>query len=136
MTIRESMEAHRVNPVCANCHKMMEPIGLALEVFDATGAYRDRYRDPDADIDTSGILFDGSSFDNTSLFYQKFLKHSERSVETITSKLFIYALGRGVEYYDKPVIRDIVKNAEPENYTWSSLIMGIIESKPFQYRSL
>lgn len=136
LTIRESMEAHRVNPVCANCHKMMEPIGLALEVFDATGAYRDRYRDPDADIDTSGILFDGSTFDNTTLFYEQFLKHSERSVEAIASKLFIYALGRGVEYYDKPVIRDIVKNAEAEKYTWSSLIIGIIESKPFQYRRL
>ncbi len=136
LTIRESMEAHRVNPVCANCHKMMEPIGLALEVFDATGAYRERYRDPDADIDTSGILFDGTTFDNTALFYEQFLKHSERSVEAIASKLFIYALGRGVEYYDKPVIRDIVKNAEAEEYTWSSLIMGIIESKPFQYRRL
>jgi len=136
LTIRESMEAHRVNPVCANCHKMMEPIGLALEVFDATGAFRERYRDPDAEIDTSGILFDGSTFNDTNLFYQEFLKHSERSVETIASKLFIYALGRGVEYYDKPVIRDIVKNAEPDNYTWSSLILGIIESKPFQYRRL
>jgi len=136
LTIRESMEAHRVNPVCASCHKMMEPIGLALEVFDATGAYRDRYRDPDAEIDTSGILFDGTPFNDTQLFYQEFLKHSDRSVEAITSKLFTYALGRGVEYFDKPVIRDIVKNAEPANFTWSSLIMGIIESKPFQYRRL
>jgi cytochrome c5 len=134
LTMRESMEAHRTNPVCANCHKMMEPIGLALETFDAIGKFRTRYADANAEVDASGILFDGSAFNDTLGFQQQFLKYSDRFADTVTTKLFTYALGRGVQYYDKPVIREIVKNAAPENHTWLSLILGIVESKPFQYR--
>jgi len=136
LTIRESMEKHRSNPICANCHKMMEPIGLALETFDATGAMRTRYKDADADVDASGILFDGKPFDDTLGFQKEFLKYADRSVETVTNKLFTYALGRGVDYYDKPAVREIVENAKKSNYTWSSLVLGIIESTPFQYRRL
>ena len=132
--MRESMEAHRTNPVCANGHKMMEPIGLALETLDAIGKFRTRYTDANANIDASGILFDGSTFSDTLGFQQQFLKYSDRFADTVTTKLFTYALGRGVQHYDKPVIRDIVKNAATENHTWLSLIMGIVESKPFQYR--
>jgi hypothetical protein len=128
------MEAHRTNPVCANCHKMMEPIGLALETFDAIGAYRTRYREANADVDASGILFDGSPFADTAGFQKELFKYSDRFVLTVTRKMLTYALGRAVQYYDVPAIRKIVKDAKQDNYTWSSLILGIIESTPFQYR--
>jgi hypothetical protein len=134
LTMRESMEAHRTNPVCANCHKMMEPIGLALETFDAIGKFRTRYEDANADVDASGLLFDGSKFNDTLEFRKEFLKYSDRFVNTVTTKLYTYAMSRSVQYYDKPVIREIVQNTAAENHTWSSLILGIVESKSFQYR--
>ena len=134
LTMKESMEAHRTNPVCANCHKMMEPIGLALETFDAIGSYRTRYREANADVDPSGILFDGSPFEDTAGFQKELFKYSDRFVLTVTRKMLTYSLGRTVQYYDVPAIRKIVKDAKQDNYTWSSLIMGIIESTPFQYR--
>jgi hypothetical protein len=134
LTMKESMEAHRTNPVCANCHKMMEPIGLALETFDAIGSYRTRYKEANADVDASGILFDGRPFDDTAGFQKELFKYTDRFVHTVTHKMLTYALGRSVQYYDVPAIRKIVGDAKKENYTWSSLILGIIESKPFQYR--
>ena len=134
LTMKESMEAHRTNPVCANCHKMMEPIGLALETFDAIGTYRTRYKEADAEVDASGILFDGSQFADTAGFQKELFKYSDRFVHTVTAKLLIYALGRAVQYSDIPAVRKIVKDAAAEKYTWSSIILGIIESTPFQYR--
>ena len=136
LTMKESMIAHRQNPVCANCHKMMEPIGLALENFDAIGAYRERYVEADAEVDTSGTLFDNQEFKDTLEFQDSLLRHSDRFVETVTSKLLTYALGRSLEYYDQPEIRKIVKKAAENNYTWSSVLLGIVESTPFQYRRL
>jgi hypothetical protein len=136
LTMKESMIAHRQNPVCANCHKMMEPIGLALENFDAIGAYRERYIEADAEVDTSGTLFDNQEFKDTLEFQDSLLRHSDRFVETVTSKLLTYALGRSLEYYDQPEIRKIVKKAAENNYTWSSVLLGIVESTPFQYRRL
>ena len=136
LTMKEAMIAHRQNPVCANCHKMMEPIGLALEHFDAVGAYRERYKAANAEIDTSGVLFDNSEFNDAMEFQENMLEHSDRFVHTVVTKLMTYALGRGVAYYDQPEIRKIVKNAAKENYTWSSVILGIIESTPFQYRRI
>jgi hypothetical protein len=134
--MKEAMIAQRHNHVCADCHKMMEPICVALEHFDAIGAYRDRYKVANAEIDTSGILFDNSEFNNASEFQENLLKHSDQFVHTVVSKLMTYGLGRAVEYYDQPQIRKIVKNASKENYTWSSVILGIIESSQFQYRRL
>ncbi len=136
LTMKEAMIAHRQNPVCANCHKMMEPIGLALENFDGVGAYRERYVEADAEVDTSGILFDNTEFNDAHEFQKNFLRHSDRFIETVASKLMTYALGRAVEYYDMPALRKVVEQAEKDNYTWSSVILGIIESKPFQYRRL
>jgi hypothetical protein len=134
LTMKESMEAHRQNPVCANCHKMMEPIGLALENFDGIGSFRTRYEEADAEVDPSGILFDNSEFKDTAGFREKLLNHSDRFVHTVVGKVMTYALGRKLEYYDQPVIRDIISKSESDNYTWSSLILGVIESTPFQYR--
>jgi hypothetical protein len=134
LTMKEAMEVHRQNPVCANCHKMMEPIGLALENFDGIGTYRDHYEDANTSVDSSGILFDNAEFRDTNEFKDRLLKHSDRFVHTIVTKLMTYALGRKLEYFDQPVIRDIISKSESDNYTWSSLILGVIESTPFQYR--
>jgi hypothetical protein len=132
--MKQAMEDHRKNPVCANCHKMMEPIGLALENFDGIGSYRTRYDDANAEVDSSGILFDSTTFSNTDEFRKQILKHEDRFVHTVISKLLTYALGRKLDYTDQPTVREIFKNATDENHTWSSLILGVIESKPFQYR--
>lgn len=134
LTMKQAMEEHRKNPVCANCHKMMEPIGLALENFDGIGSYRSRYDDANAEVDSSGILFDGAEFADATGFRQQMLKHQDRFVHTVISKLLTYALGRKLDYYDQPVVREIFKNSKSDNHTWSSLILGIIESKPFQNR--
>lgn len=134
LTLKQAMEKHRANPVCSSCHKLMDPIGFALENFDAIGSYRSRYRDANANVDSSGTLFDGSEFRNTREFQEQFLEHSGRVVHTATEKLMTYALGRGVEYYDQAAIREIVRKTAPENYTWSSLILAVAESMPFQYR--
>ncbi len=136
LTMKEAMIAHRQNPVCANCHKMMEPIGLALENFDGIGAYRERYEDADAQVDSSGILFDNSEFRDSMEFQQNILRYSDRFVHTVATKLMIYALGRPVQYFDQPAIRKIVENAARDDFSWSSVILGIIESKPFQYRRI
>jgi len=134
LTLKQAMEKHRANPVCSSCHKLMDPIGLALEHFDAIGLYRDRYADANAEVDASGILFDGSEFRTTLDFQQEFMEHSERVVHTVTEKVLTYALGRRLEHYDLPVVRNIVREISPENYTWSSLILEVINSTPFQYR--
>ncbi len=134
MTLKQAMEKHRANIVCSSCHKLMDPIGFALENLDAIGSFRTRYEDANALVDSSGILFDGSEFLDTSEFQKELLEHSDWVTHTITKKLLTYALGRGLEYYDQPTVRDIVQNAAPAQHSWSSLIMGVVESTPFQYR--
>ena len=134
LTMKQAMEDQRKNPVRANCHKMMEPIGLALENFDGIGSYRTRYDDANAEVDSSGILFDSTTFSNTDEFRKQILKHEDRFVHTVISKLLTYALGRKLDYTDQPTVREIFKNATDENHTWSSLILGVIDSTPFQYR--
>ena len=134
MTLKQAMEQHRANIVCSSCHKLMDPIGFALENFDAIGSFRTRYDDADAVVDSSGILFDGSEFPDTREFQLRLLEHSDWVTHTVTKKLLTYALGRGLEYYDQPVVRDIVQNAAPAGYSWSSIIIGVVESTPFQQR--
>ncbi len=134
LTLKQAMEQHRANPACSACHKLMDPIGFALENFDAIGSYRTRYAEADSNVDSSGILFDGTAFQDTAGFRSEFQAYSDRVVYTVAEKLFIYALGRGIEYYDQPAIRDIVRKIESKNYTWSALILAIAESQPFQYR--
>ena len=134
LTLKQAMEKHRANPVCAACHKLMDPIGFALENFDAIGSYRTRYVEADADVDASGLLFDGSEYNTAEEFRVEFMKHADRVVHTATEKVLTYALGRGLEYYDQPTVREIVTRSSAENYSWSSIIIGVIESTPFQYR--
>ena len=136
LTMRQQMEQHREKPACAVCHKLMDPIGFALENFDATGKWRtiSPFGEANSPIDPSGVLYDGNKFQNVVEFRQVLLNHSEQYVRTVTEKLLTYALGRGVEYYDAPAVRRITREAAAGEYRWSSLILGIVKSAPFQMR--
>ncbi len=133
LSMRQQMEQHRANPVCASCHKLMDPIGFALEKFDGIGGWRTT--DANTPIDSSWALPDGTGFQGPAgLRKVLLLKRSEQFVATATEKLLTYALSRGVEYYDMPVIRKILREAAPGDYRWSSLVLGIVKSTPFQMR--
>ena len=131
-TMREQMEAHRRNPVCANCHKLMDPLGLALENFDVVGAWRTR--DAGEVIDASGELLDGTHVDGVTTLREALLKRPENVVGTLTEKLLTYAVGRGLEYYDMPAVRQVVRDAAQQDYRFSALVLGIVDSVPFQMR--
>ena len=139
-TMRERMAAHRANPVCASCHSMMDPPGLALENFDHAGRWRtvEEAFDPRmasfSPIDSTGSLPDGTTFDGAAGLREALLNRSEEFVTTMTEKLLTYALGRGVEYYDMPAVRAIVRDAARQDYRFSSLVLGIVKSTPFQMR--
>jgi hypothetical protein len=132
-TVRALMEQHRANPVCAGCHAPMDPLGFALENFDAIGRWRTT--DARAPIDASGVMPTGAEFEGPSGLRALLLSHPEQFVGTITEKLLAYALGRGVEYYDYPTVRTITREAARTDYRWSSIVLGIVESPPFQMRS-
>ena len=132
LTMREQMEQHRVNPVCASCHKLMDPIGFALENFDGVGQWRTT--EAGAPIDASGVFPDGTRFQGAAELRKILLSHPEQIVHNVTEKLLTYAIGRGVEYTDAPAVRKILREAAPGNYRWSSLILGIVKSAPFQMR--
>jgi mono/diheme cytochrome c family protein len=129
-TMRQTMEAHRANPVCASCHKIFEPIGLALENFDAVGAWRTQ--DGDSPIDASGVLVDGSKVDGVASLREALVRRSDQFVRVVTEKMMTYALGRGVEYQDMPLVRSIVRESAASNYNFSSIVLGIVDSAPFQ----
>jgi hypothetical protein len=129
-TARQQLEIHRKNAPCSTCHKIMDPIGLSLENFDAVGAWRTS--ENGTPIDASGMLVDGSKLDGVKGMREALLKYSPQFVRVVTENLFIYALGRGTEYYDMPLIRSIVRDSESKNYRFSSLILGIVKSEPFQ----
>ena len=131
-SIRERMEQHRANPVCASCHTRMDPLGFALENFNAIGKWRTT--DGTSAIDASGVLPDGTTFAGPDEFRRALLMHRDEFVRTFTEKLLTYALGRAVQYYDMPAVRTITRDAGPDNYRWSSLILGIVKSQPFQMR--
>ncbi|MCZ6750646.1 MAG: DUF1592 domain-containing protein [Acidobacteria bacterium] len=136
LTMRQQMEQHRANPVCAACHKLMDPIGFALENFDAIGRWRTTspFVGTDAPIDASGMLYDGSKFQDVVGFRKVLLSHPRQFARTVTENLLTYALGRGVEYTDAPAVRKILRQAAPSDYRWSSLIANIVQSTPFQMR--
>ena len=132
-TMRERMSAHRDNPVCAACHAMIDPAGFALEGFDAIGRSRvvDEYYNR---LDTSGVLPDGTVFDGAAELRAALVAHPERFVGTVTEKMMTYALGRGLDYYDMPAVRRIVREAASDGYGMQSIIVGIVNSYPFLYR--
>jgi len=129
-TMRQRMEEHRSNPACAGCHKMMDPIGFALENFDGTGKWRTR--EAGQKLDAAGVLVDGTPIDGIVSLRQQLVRYSPQVVRTVTERLLTYALGRGVEYDDMPVVRSIVRNAEPSNYRFSTVVLEIVKSMPFQ----
>lgn len=132
LTMRQRMEQHRANPACATCHKLMDPLGFALENFDAIG----RWRTSEANnpIDSSGVLPDGTQFQGPAELRKILLSRREEFVNTLTRKLLTYAVGRGIEYYDFPAIRKITREAAGKQYRWSAIALGIVKSAPFQMR--
>ena len=132
LTMRARMEQHRANPVCANCHKVMDPMGLALENFDAVGAWRTQ--DNGAPVDASGQLPDGTKIDGVTGLRETLLKQPDVLVTSVTEKLLTYALGRGLEPEDMPAVRTIVRQAERDGYRFGSLVEGVVSSTPFQMR--
>src|SRR4029077_16993174 len=125
-------EAHRANPVCASCHARMDPLGFSLENFDAIGQWRTT--DAGSPINASGVLLDGTRVEGPAALQHALVAQKQQFVKAVTGKLLTYALGRGLEYYDAPAIRGIVRNAAADDYRWSSLILGIVKSAPFQMR--
>ena len=130
--LRQRMELHRKNPVCSACHSQMDPLGFAFENFNGVGAWRDT--DEKAPIDASGSLPNGTKFDGPAQFRGALLTHREALLRTLTAKLLTYAVGRGAEYYDQPAVRQILRDAESGDFRWSSLILGVVKSAPFQMR--
>jgi hypothetical protein len=133
MSVRERLEEHRKSPACASCHKIMDPLGFALENFDAIGQWRARSEDG-APIDASGVLLDGSKVDGPTTLRAALMSRPEVFVTTLTEKLMTYALGRGVDSSDMPAIREIVARAAKDQYHFSDLVTGIVKSPEFQMK--
>jgi hypothetical protein len=131
-SVRQRMEQHRANPVCAACHKIMDPIGFSLENFDLIGRYR--VKDGTASIDASGQLVDGTKLDGAASLRRALLSRSDVFVQTMTEKLLTYGAGRALKYYDMPVVRSITREAAKNDNKFSALIVGIVKSDPFQMR--
>ena len=132
-TVRERLEMHRSNPSCNGCHGVMDPLGFALENFDAIGAWRDKDREAGVAIDSSGQLADGRAVKGPVDLREALLDDPTQFVQTLTEKLMIYALGRSVEYYDMPAVRRVVHEAGRENYRFSAILAGIAKSEPFRF---
>ena len=131
--MRAQMELHRTNPACASCHKLMDPIGLSLENFDAVGKWRTR--EVNGPINASGQLSDGTTIDGVVTLRQALLRDPDVFVTTLTEKLLTYALGRGLNAYDMPAVRRIVRDASRKDDRFSSLVLGIAGSVPFEMRA-
>jgi Protein of unknown function (DUF1592)/Protein of unknown function (DUF1588)/Protein of unknown function (DUF1587)/Protein of unknown function (DUF1585)/Protein of unknown function (DUF1595)/Planctomycete cytochrome C len=132
LLLRERMERHRADPVCAGCHKVMDPIGFALESFDGVGRWRST--EEGATINTSGTLFNGAELDGVVGLRRNLVAQPEVFVGVMTEKMLTYALGRGLEYYDMPAVRRIVRDARSRDFRFSSLVLGIVRSTPFQMK--
>ena len=130
-SLRERMEQHRTSPVCASCHARMDPLGFAMEHFDAIGKWRET--DGGAAINST-ITWKGDTVDSPRAFREALLASGDEFISTVTERLMTYALGRGVDYYDAPTLRRIVRDLERNDYRWSALVLGIVTSEPFQMR--
>jgi hypothetical protein len=132
-SMREQMERHRADPACAGCHTLMDPIGFALEHFDAIGTWRTT--DGPHAIDASSVMYDGTNIEGIADLRNFLLSYSDQFARTVTEKLLTYAVGRGVEYYDMPIVRKIVREAEKDDYRFDTLILEVVKSDPFQMNS-
>jgi hypothetical protein len=133
LSMRERMAQHRASPACASCHQLMDPAGLSLENFDAIGRWRVR-TESGTPVDAAGGLPDGSTFTGMSGLREALVRRPELFVGTLTEKLMTYGLGRGLEFYDAPAVRKVVRSAKSNDYRFSSLVLGIVNSEPFQMR--
>jgi hypothetical protein len=127
------MELHRSKPFCEGCHKIMDPVGLAMENYDVIGRWRTI--DGGLPLDASARLVDGTDVDGPVELRKALLRYSDQIMRNFTEKMLIYALGRGTEYYDMPVVRSIVAQARADDYRFSSIVMGIATSEPFLRRA-
>ncbi|MYJ17413.1 MAG: DUF1585 domain-containing protein, partial [Gemmatimonadetes bacterium] len=132
LTTRERMEIHRESPQCASCHRFMDPIGLALDNFDVTGKWRSL--ENGMPLDTRGDFYDGTPVQTPAQLSSALLKRPLPLVRTFTENLMAYALGRRVEYYDQPAVREIVWQAEADDYNVSSLVLGVVKSDAFRMK--
>ena len=132
LTLREAMIQHRAAPTCAGCHARMDPIGFAMENFDAVGRWRER--DGDQPIDATGVFPEGTKFEGIRGLKQELLRQPEQFVGTVAERLLMYAVGRNLQYYDAPTVRAVMRDGEPANYTLESLVLGVVKSRPFQMR--
>jgi mono/diheme cytochrome c family protein len=131
-SVREMLERHRTNPACASCHGNMDPLGFSLENFDAIGQWRTK--DGESPIDASGVLMDGTKVDGPAALRGALVRQKDQFVKAVTAKLLMYALGRELDYHDAPAIRAIVRAAAADDHRWSSMILAIVKSTPFQMR--
>lgn len=129
LSVREQMEMHRANPVCASCHNKMDPLGFSLENYDAVGAWRTSFAGKP--IDASAVLPDGTKFEGPAGLQNILMSRKEQFIEALTERMMTYGLGRGVEYYDMPAIREVRDRARRDDYRMNAIIMGIVQSVPF-----
>jgi hypothetical protein len=132
LSMKEAMQRHRASPACAGCHAKMDPIGFALEHFDALGRYRTE--ENGRPIEATSALPDGTVVDGVEGVRQLVLRDPSLFVEALTGKLLMYALTRNIQHYDQPTIRVIARDSSRQNYTFSSLVFGVVNSVPFQSR--
>jgi hypothetical protein len=134
LSTRERMEEHRKNPACQSCHKVIDPLGLALDNFDVTGKWR--IKDNGVPIDSAGVMYDGTKIDGPASLRDALVKHQDVVLQVFTENLMTYALGRRVEYFDMPAVRAIVGQAAKADLHFSSFVLGIINSAAFQRRAV
>jgi hypothetical protein len=132
-SLRQRLEQHRANPVCASCHKVMDPIGLSLENFDHTGKWRTE--DAKVPIDASGQLVDGTRLDGPATLRRALLERGDVFATVAVEKMLTYAVGRAVRHQDMPAVRSVVRDAARDEYRFSSLVLGVVRSAPFQMRT-
>jgi hypothetical protein len=132
LTFRQQLEKHRTDPNCASCHKRMDPLGFGLENFDAIGRWRTEIGGQP--VDASGVMVTGEEFKGPAELKQLLLGRHEEFVRNLTEKMLSYALGRGLEYYDTPIVRQIARDVAKNGFRSTVLIMEIVKSYPFQYR--
>jgi hypothetical protein len=130
LSVRERMELHRKSPACNSCHRVIDPLGLALENFDVTGAWR--IKDNGVPVDASGTLYDGSTLNGPVDLRQALLRRRETFLRTFTENLMAYALGRRIDYYDMPTVRATVRAAAAGDHRFSAFVLGIVKSPAFQ----
>jgi mono/diheme cytochrome c family protein len=134
LSTRERMEEHRKNPACVSCHRVIDPLGLALDNFDVTGKWR--IKDNGVPVDAAGVMYDGTKLDGPAALRDALLKHRDVVLQTFTENLMTYALGRRVEYFDMPAVRAIIRQAEKSDLHFSSFVLGIVDSAAFQRRAI